>query len=199
MKRWSIFLALGISVVLLPTLEAQTVAFELRAGGTLPIGAAIENGVEFGDAPGLAVAGGIGFTVSPSVSLLGGYSQHSFGCEPACTLRGSGLEAGVRLGVPSPLPLAPWLYAGALLHRLDLRTTAGAGEPNRFVASTSTGFQLGGGVSVPLRQGVALVPGARYVTYDVRLGEADDEGIPGASADLRVQYFVIDLGVRFQP
>lgn len=199
MKRWSIFLALGVSLAFAARLEAQGVAFELRAGATLPIGAVIESAEEFGDAPGLAVAGGISFIVTPAISVLGGYSQHSFGCEPACTLRGSGLEAGVRLGTPASLPLAPWLYAGALFHRLDLRTAASAGDLDRFVANNSTGFQLGGGVSLPLRSGVALVPGARYVTYDVRLGEADDAGVPGASADLRVQYFVIDVGVQLRP
>lgn len=145
------------------------VAFEARPLVSLPVGELSESG------PGLGAHVGFGILLATRVqvtSVLGAYGGYHFGrigcgeCGSVGLQEGmpeAGFEAGAHVALPiRPLGMAPWIRAGALIHR-ELQISGAEGGD--LVSDPALGWTAGMGARIPLGSGFALTPGLHYKTY----------------------------------
>jgi hypothetical protein len=165
---------------------------ELRVGASVPTGEFAERDPGIGARTGPRLEAGGVFRLAPLLGIFGGASRGEFACS-ACTGVGlddrvvdtgvnAGLEVspGLRLG-----GLAPWLRAGAVVQQLTF-----TGEGERLVSPMALGYQLGGGVVVPVRGPIRLRPGLHYRSYPAEL----DLGAFGGRT-VNVAHVTLDLGI----
>jgi opacity protein-like surface antigen len=144
-------LALGATAGAAQAQSPVPFSVEARANAALPTGSFAE-GVDAGIGFGVSAAVG----VTPGLGVYGGYSRTEFGLTGR---EGNAVDSGFAAGVTAALPaapaLSPWVGAGALFHQLDIDGTS----------EGSVGFEVGGGVAVPLGQRVRVTPGIGYRQY----------------------------------
>jgi hypothetical protein len=133
---------------------------------------------------------GIGFGVSatvqlfPNYGLYGGWSRTEFDLDQAdARAVDSGFSVGLTASYPGLLGggLAPWLGSGVLFHSLDVD---GAAVPQ---GDAGIGFEVGGGVAVPLGPRVRITPGLGYRWYNAPF-------VGAASA--RISYLSAGVGLN---
>jgi hypothetical protein len=160
------------------------VALDARAEVAFPMG-------DFGD----IVGTGAGFTVGAAVGLVpgfavyGNYSQVRFGGgwtgNETSDATDSGFAVGLSAALPGTAGLDPWVGAGLLFHRLEVRGT-------RTGVSEDMGFEVGGGVAIPLTPRLRLSPAVNYRQYGASI-----PALAGLTArDLTVQYLSLGLGLN---
>lgn len=145
------------------------VAFEARPLVSLPVGELAESG------PGLDAGVGFGILLTTRIqvtSALGAYGGYHFGrigcgeCASVGLQDGmpeAGFEAGVQAALPfRPAGLAPWIRAGALIHR-ELQISGAEGGD--LVSDPAVGWTAGMGARIPVGAGLQLTPGIHYRTY----------------------------------
>lgn len=167
--------------------DAQTLplAFEVRGGAAFPIG-------DFGNdlRTGFAYGASLGYRVIPSLTVFGGYSEMNFGSEGTALtrdVRSSGFDVGAQFALPVPV-VDPYLRAGLTFQELrdeqNVTGVFGAGVTETRSTDRSTGFEIGGGVRLPLWDMFSVTPGIRYVNYGV------------SGWDTSVTAVVADVGLR---
>lgn len=136
------------------TAHAQLpISVEVRADAGVPTGS-------FGDVvdTGLGVGVSAAVNVMPNLGVYGGYSRTEFALSNA---DGRAVDSGFSAGVTTSVPgvtfggAQPWIGAGALFHKLDVGGTS----------EGDVGFEVGGGVAIPLGQHLRLTPGVGYRQY----------------------------------
>jgi hypothetical protein len=137
------------------SLEAQTlpISVEVRADAAFPTGS-------FGDAvdTGLGVGVSAALAVMPNLGVYGSYSRTEFALSNA---DGRAVDSGFAAGLTTTVPgvafggAQPWVGAGALFHKLDVGGTS----------QGDIGFEVGGGVAIPLGERLRLTPGVGYRQY----------------------------------
>lgn len=187
MGRILVMAAVACAALASPAAAQGGLAVEVRGGAG--VGNYAEAASEFTVAPRPSFGATVSYAVLPAVEVYAGYSRTSFGCDGGfCSLRevtftSSGVEAGVRAGLP--LPASPWVRAGIVSHTLEFSSSPDEGEGVEGRSASGTGFEVGGGVEVRLGRRLAVTPGVRYVRY----GAANDDG---------VAMLVGDVGLRIR-
>lgn len=166
-------------------------ALEARGGLTLPTsGLSSASGPDVGS----AVSFNVNATYSPlpGISLYGGLGRDAFDCGDGCDLRGTGVDAGLRLSVPTliPFPLRPWVKTGLLAHHLRGERSGGGARLSE--SDLALGWELGGGVTLNLLPPLTLTPGLRYRRLLPDLGPEFGGARPAS-------YLVLDMALRLAP
>jgi hypothetical protein len=181
-------LALAIGPVAAGSVHGQAlgvpVALDARAEVAFPLGG-------FGDIAGNGLGGtlSVAVPVVPAFGLYGSYTHVRFGggrsgggASDAAT---DGFTVGVTTTLPGVLDVNPWVGAGLLLHRLEVRGT-------RQGVSDDLGFELGAGVAVPLAGRLRLTPAVHYRHFGASI-----PALAGLAArDLTVQYLSLGVGLN---
>lgn len=196
MKMRYLVSAAMIAIVAPAAAHAQGVSplsLEARAGAVVPMG-------DFAD--GLKTGFGFGATaayrVIPMLDIYAGYNWHRFGVEDDpefgdsdFNLDDSGFELGARVYVPVGGSIAPWLQGGLIMQQLKFGASEGG-----LSASVSTdreiGFEVGGGIGIPIGPNMSLTPGVRYRQYSPSMT------LLGETESFDVQYLVADIGFQFR-
>jgi opacity protein-like surface antigen len=153
------------------TLPTTPVSVEVRAGAAIPID---EEGVKTGYTVGVNAT----YAVSPMLGIYAGYSFNSFGldvgdADGSASARLQGFDAGVKASFPAG-SITPFVRAGAVFQKASLSVSTSEGSGSFSDDSYKVGFELGGGVSVPLGPRLSVTPGASFVKVeDAKYVKAD--------------------------
>jgi hypothetical protein len=166
-------------------------AFQIRAGGTLPVGAFRDDARGWEEKAGSGSSLGMGFTF-PLHWLLGGYlgfSQHRFSCDEDVCPEGeawisTGFDIAIRM-VMGDRNVRPWAQGGFHTPRIEGRVSEGEGGRN-IRSHGGSGYEAGGGLLVKVGERMSLSPGVRYGSVDVPF--------PGRPT-MMLRYLVFDLGL----
>jgi opacity protein-like surface antigen len=74
----------------------------------------------------------------------------------------TGAELGASLAIPGAPTFTPWLEAGLVYRQSSIRIRP---LNLNFSSDHSIGFQVGGGLELPIARQVALAPAVRYTDY----------------------------------
>jgi opacity protein-like surface antigen len=173
-------------------------AVEGRAGLALPTG-------EWNDDDDVGIGWGVGanlqFQVLPLLSLYGGLERYSFSLDSEDPLYEDAdadasdfaLRAGGLVDLPLPVPggLGPFVFAG-VTYGSTRSSVSESGASITFESDNSVGFEVGGGVAVPVSSLVSLTPALRYRSHSADFRAFD--GLEGS--ETTVSYLSLDLGVR---
>jgi hypothetical protein len=180
--------AVGAPVAAVP---GGRLAAELRGGAAVGEVAAALSGPQW--TPGASWRAVVSWRLAGPVEAYAGYGASSFGCsEGLCqdrdiTFTSRGATAGIQVSA-GPL----WVRGGVIRHALHSRWQTGDAR-HRTTDEATAGWELGGGVSLPLPArlpfgaAAALTPGVRYATH----GGGSDASGSGA-----IGHATADLGVR---
>jgi opacity protein-like surface antigen len=126
---------------------------ELRAGVSLPSGD-MSDDVDAG----LAVSGDVIYQVTPMVGAYAGYNLNHYGFKDTndADAEVKGFEGGVRVTFPSP-NFTPFFRGGALYQKSSV-----SGSGVTLSSDYELGFNLGGGVEVPITSRFSFTPQASF-------------------------------------
>lgn len=139
-------------------LAGTPVGVEGRVFAALPTGSfgnTLDTGLGWG------VEGTFNFT--PRLAVYGGYSRARFDDERAdvSEVTDAGLNLGLRGTLPALGPLSPFLRGGLVFHELSGSRTS----------DNELGFELGGGLAVPLSPRFSVNPALSYLQYSPDFGD----------------------------
>ncbi len=157
-------------------LSAQMgVAGEGRVGITLPTGDLSGEGAEAG----LALGAELQLNFQRNLTAYVGLNRHSFSCDRDCDLgpnpRSTGLNAGLKYLFPSPPDALIWGRGGIVANQLS---------DDRSSTSRNIGFELGGGIDMPIRPQLYLVPNLGFVSHS-------------AGSGFTASYFTFGVGLHY--
>lgn len=144
---------------------------------------------DFGEGDDLDTGLGFGveaaYNVTPSLAVFAGYSRLRFGVEGEgdFDLVDSGLDAGLRYTLPVVGSLRPYLRGGLVYHELEIDRPNGNSSTDYGL-----GFDIGGGLAVPLSPRFSIQPSISYVAYS---SEVD-------GADFDVSYFTLGTSLAYR-
>lgn len=176
---------LGATVLVLGAavpVSAQRFSAELRAGGAIGSYTQTDAGLDLVPGPAFAATVEVGFT--ESVAMYVGINRSSFGCEEAlCTGRDISLTSqGVLAGGRFSAGLV-WARAGMAIQALRVATDAVT-----ETSSPALGWDLAGGVAIPVGQGFEVRPGITYLRHGASTDGGDDH----------VALLALELGVAME-
>lgn len=168
---------------------------ELDGGVALPTnrlaGADLATGVGFG--------ANVRYRLQPHLSVYTGWAWHHFSTDAMLGVRDLDAEdTGYMLGLrfehpfaserPSGNGLSYWLRAGGLANHIEVENSAGD-----IVSDTGhgLGYELGGGLTVPVGTRLSLTPGLQYRSL------SRDIGLEARSRSGRLAYVMIGTGLAF--
>lgn len=133
----------------------------------------------FGDnlATGLGWGLEAAYNFTPRLAVYGGYGRASFDVEGMsdAEVNDAGLNAGLRATLPALGNLSPFLRGGLVFHELS-----GARS-----SDNELGFELGGGIAVPLSPRFSINPALSYLQYKPDVGSTVSYLSLGASLAFR--------------
>lgn len=174
---------------------------EASAQGMFPLGLEVRGGAAFPTGEfkqSLNAETGVSYGVNatlqaiPMLGIYAGYERAEFGVDDAAGLGDADLiDQGFAFGAKISLPLGmaglgPWVRAGGIYNQLSRDGETAAGN---FKDERKLGFEVGGGLSIPLGMVVSVTPGVRYRNY------SSDRMVGGEN--MNVSYIVGDLGLSF--
>ncbi len=180
----------------------------LQAQDGLPVGVEARGGIAFpsgewnedGDpGTGFGVTAIIPVGGSQRFAIYGGWERYSFDLDEGGDPEGGEFDAansGARLGVefmlplPRRIPVVPFVLGGATYSRLTL-AARGGGASVEFESDRSLGFEIGGGIKVPLGAVLTMIPMIRYGSHP-----AEFEALSGLEAEEEIGRITFDLGLR---
>jgi len=177
-------------------LQGQLSSLQLEVNGGASIPVAEFAGVEGWEGEAAPDVGfGVHFALTRGhVGYLVGFSEHRFrcpaaGCGAEIDLVSTAWDVGLRLNLRRS-GVVPWLGLGAVaaIVQADVGTSEASGPQGGTVRGESErgwGLEAGGGVLIPVADGLAVNPGVRYGRVDLDL---PSRGV------LRERYLVVDLG-----
>ncbi|HEX2095662.1 MAG TPA: outer membrane beta-barrel protein [Longimicrobiaceae bacterium] len=158
-------------------LAAVAFAYDARAQGRSPLSvearasAAVPTGSFADVAGGIGTGYGFGVTgelaLTPALGVYAGYSYTGFDLDDReDTLDETGLDAGVRASFGAGGRFTPFLKGGVVYHKLETDLVEG---------ESRLGFEVGGGLDLPLGNVISVTPGISYtqIPGDDDLGETD--------------------------
>jgi hypothetical protein len=161
------------------------VAVDARVDAAFPLG-------DFSDVAGNGLGFSIGASVgiAPNFGIYGKYSQTRFGGgwfgDDASDATDAGFAVGVAATLPGTTGVSPWIGGGLLFHQLEVRGT-------RSGVSQDMGFELGGGLAIPLTAQLRFTPSLNYRHYGATIPAI----APLTARDLTVQYLTLGLGLNY--
>jgi hypothetical protein len=153
-------------------------AVEARLGAAVPTGALADH-AETGVGVGVTAT----LQLVPNYGLYAGWSRTSFNlAEPGARAIDSGFSIGLTAAYPGIFGVTPWLGSGVLIHDLDVE---GVAVP---AGDSSVGFEVGGGIVVPVAPRVRLTPGLGFRWYNAPFV---------GDANARISYLSAGVGLNF--
>lgn len=170
-----------------------TYAIEARGAFAVPHG-------EWGE--GLGSGFGFGANAQANFGVLGvyaGWERFVFALDETelGEVEGNASDAGLRAGITVTLPnrsggISPYLQGGVISNQTTF--TFGDGEAAaEFESDRSIGLELAGGLNIPLGPTLSFTPAVRYRSHSAEFDAFAELG----DEEMVVQYFVVDLGLRF--
>jgi opacity protein-like surface antigen len=199
MKARALFSAALFAAILPAAAQAQVAnpfSLEVRGGAGVPTG---EFGKELETGWSAAVNGSFRFT--PSLGVYAGYSYTDFGMDVSgffdefdvpvsgvdLSMVSSGFDAGVIAYIPGVSMVEPWVRGGVILHQMQFKASAegmSASEKGDF----ALGFEVGGGVAVPITPRISITPGVTYRSYKPKFeGESSNEAMTDLGLDVGIR------------
>ncbi|HEX6909027.1 MAG TPA: hypothetical protein VF142_01455 [Longimicrobium sp.] len=171
-----------------------------EANAQLPIPLSVEGRVDyavpvrdFDDIVDEGMSWGVGASlgVSPGVGIYGTWSRTEFELEDLqdAEVQDEGFSVGVTTSLPSVSGLAPWVGAGLVIHQFDFDDETDEDSDEDGIEE-DLGFEVGGGLAIPLAPNVRLTPGIGYRQYGV------DVGTLLGTAEFDVSYFTAGVGLN---
>ena len=192
MKR-AFSLALMAGMLAASGASAQSIlpfSAEIRGGLGITNGEFREADPDISTAPGgVGIGGSVAFGFLPGIAVYGGYDRYVFNA----TVLGvdaeyvdQGFVAGARVAPPigALLGFNPWVRGGVLFHEIELTEVDEKSD-------RSTGFEIGGGIDIPLGLVLSFTPGVIYRSYSPSF-DSGETGTPDGS----VQYVDLSVGLR---
>jgi hypothetical protein len=141
------------------------------ATGDFPTGATTVGGASSGWGVGVSAA----YAFIPGLSIYGGLDRFTFGAADDTQLPAgaefvdNGFVVGAKANLPLPMAAIPWVRAGAMFRTLQVRGGGadGAADPR---SDRSPGFEVGGGIDIPLGMVISFTPGVLYRSYRPEFG-----------------------------
>lgn len=169
------------AVALAGSAQAQAVpaspfSVEVRGGLAFPTG-------DLDDVAdsGITVGANGTFMFTPMLGLYAGFTYNSFGFseEGEDVFEGSintyGLDAGLKAMFTTPtLPVSPFLKGGLVYHKAQIEIE-GVDLGDEGESESGLGFEVGGGVMIPLGPRLSFTPGVSYTSFKPGDSEDDDE------------------------
>lgn len=201
MKKIATGLVALAAVALAGSAQAQVMpvspfSVEVRGGLAFPTGElddVADNGITVG-------ANGT-FMFTPMLGLYAGFTYNSFSLGEefeALGVDGSvndyGFDAGVKAMFATPtLPVSPFLKGGLVYHKLDLDfEDFELGEEEVLDGEFALGFEVGGGVMVPLGPRLSFTPAVTYSSYKPKFEGQEEEDEENVSS------FRVDVGLNIR-
>lgn len=162
--------AVAAALAVAGTAQAQTSPFsvEVRAGLALPQGDDME-GIESG----ITVGADALYQINPMFAVYAGYNFNSFGvdcegdvdCEDADpSVEIKGFDAGLRVNFPMT-GVTPFVRGGVVYNSFGL-TVDGDGGDFDVETDEELGFEVGGGIELPLGQRLSFTPAVSYTSVE---------------------------------
>ena len=153
----------------LPTTPLSVV---VRGGLVFPSGDLADEDELGGVESGVTLGADLEFAFTPMFSAYAGYSWNQFGIEDVddADVTDQGFHAGVIANFAAG-SISPFVKAGAVMHNLSISVD----DESEDAEDESIGFQVGGGVNIPLGNRLTVVPGVTYTSYKITLDEIDDD------------------------
>ena len=195
----SAFLTATAVLVVTPVMAQRApLSLELAAGFAVPSGAMANGQRDLALNTGLAAGATLLVHMGPELALYGSWSEERFGCAPNfdCDVEGGftsrGFEVGAEYVLPHETVWEPWVRAGATLHRFRYHTGGG------FETETepAAGFELGGGVNIPVSPRMFVSPSMRFARYVAHLNL---NTFAAGGAPFTVTRVLVEVGARFRP
>lgn len=188
MKKSVVVLAALAAVAGVSQAEAQTLpttpfSIEVRGGAAIPTG-------DLGDGAktGYTLGANAQFALNPMFGLYAGYAYNSFGVDEDGAddfdVVDQGFRGGVMVNVPAAtLPVAPFVFGGLVYNELEFQV-----QNASVTSDAQVGFEVGGGVAIPLGPRVSFTPAVSYTRWSL-----DEDG-----AELDVTAVKVDVGLKFR-
>lgn len=167
-------------------------ALEVRGGVALPQGD-LKEGDVFDT--GYTTGANLTYHFMPSLGAYVGFTRNSFafkesdGGDADVKFNTSGIDAGLRLSVPTPLiPIDPFVKAGVIYHKVELDSKGG-----NATTDPELGFEVGAGVGINILPKLQLTPAVSYSQFKVSADE--DEG---ETESANVSVLRLDIGLRLR-
>jgi hypothetical protein len=158
------------------------------ATGDFPTGATTAGGASSGWGVGVSAA----YSFIPGLAIYAGLDRFTFGVSDDAQLPAdaefvdNGFVAGARARLPLPMAATPWVRGGALFRTLQVRGGGvdGGADPR---SDRSPGFEVGGGVDIPLGMVLSFTPSVLYRSYRPEFG---------GEGERNVRYIDAGVGMR---
>ena len=161
-------------------------SWELDAGPAIPTatlaGADLETGFGFG--------ANVRYRLQPHLSAYAGWEWHRFRTDDllgadALHVEDTGYTFGLRFEHPFRGRTAAWVRAGGLANHMELELD------DDVVGDTGhgLGYEVGGGLAIPLGRRTTVTPGVRYRSFERHLE------VNGGTASGRLSYVTIGAGI----
>jgi len=203
--KWKCGLIAGLALMTAShAARAQLFYVGVRGGAAIPTGTfsetnsgSVEQFLQ-GAAPGL----GYGADAGIGAGFLGLYAsidRIQFECvNDPCGASGryklSGASGGVRLGVPLFPLIKPWVKGGIVVH--DLAGTPGDASGTRIETIRRPGYEVGGGIDIPVAGIFSLTPQVRYIRQRLKY-RLEPAGTTATNAR-DVNYYTFDIAFRLR-
>lgn len=182
--------ALGVGGTAAEAQGILPIAVEVRGGYAIPTGDLGDSDVE----DGLGFGVNAQLSVMPMLSVYGGWERYSFGIDMGDTdADGDVVDSGFRVGLQAGLPftpfigVSPFVFAGGIYNSTSLEGSGG-GVSVSVDSDRSVGYELGGGLAIPVGPALQLTPAVRYRSHSVEFDDVD--------TDSNMSYFTAEIGLR---
>ena len=190
LRAWCSVLCLPVLLVVARPASAQLAGL---AGTPLSVEGRLFAGFPTGDFADGDLETGLGFGVEaaynflPALAVYGGYSRVSFGVDDAddVNLVDSGFDFGLRYTLPALSSLSPFLRGGLVYHELEVDADGQDQSTDRGL-----GFDIGGGIAIPLTPRFSLNPMVNYLRYSAEINGRND--------DFDVSYLGLGVSLAFR-
>ena len=198
MKKIATGLVALAAVALAGSAQAQAIpvspfSVEVRGGLAFPTG----DLDDFADS-GITVGANGTYMFTPMLGLYAGFTYNAFGLPEEADeldIDGSvntyGLDAGLKAMFATPtLPVTPFLKGGLVYHKIEVEIEdVDLGE--ELESDSGLGFEVGGGVMVPLGPRLSFTPAVSYTSFKPKFdGEDGDDNVTSFRVD-------VGLNIRF--
>jgi hypothetical protein len=179
-------------------LEAQGIYVGLRGGAGIPTGTFSDNSGTVGQTTLDAAKTGFGYGLDAGISLgligiYAGFDHINFDCESSnCNTDNKyklqGVAAGVRLNLPGTSMIRPWVKGGVTFNELE-----GAVGSTEFTTERNPGYEIAGGLDIPILGILSIYPQARYVGQNFK-PKIPGVTTPTTATEQGANFFAFDLG-----
>lgn len=187
--KQAVFATVVVALSLVATEAKAQFSIPLSVEGRLDYAVPVRDFDDLAD-EGMSWGAGVSLGVTPGIGVYGTYSTTEFELADIedAEVQDEGFSVGLTAALPRVSGLAPWVGAGLVIHQFDFNDEDGDNDDG---VDEDLGFEVGGGLAVPLGANIRLTPAIGYRQYGV------DVGTLLGTAEFDVSYFTAGVGVNF--